>query len=70
MDLTGGEAYKNLRMGKLKLMPGISTSFQSLMKRMLSHSPQDRPTTKDILNDKLFKKQAAYNQLELRPAGT
>ena len=66
----GGEQYSNLRRGKLKLMPGVSTSFQTLLKQMLSHGPQDRPSTKQILSDKLFKKQAAYNQLDLRPTGS
>lgn len=66
----GGEQYTNLRRGKLKLIPGYSTSFQTLLKHMLSHDPADRPSTKQILGDKLFKKQAAYNQLELRPSGS
>ena len=59
----------NIRKGKLKLIPGCSNSFQTLLKQMLSYAPQERPSTKQILNDKLFKKQATYNQLDLRPSG-
>ena len=65
----GGEQYQNVRNGKLKLLPRLSTSFQSMMKRLMSKDPKDRPAPRDVLNDKLFnKKSNAYKALDLRPA--
>ena len=64
----GGESYENVRQGRLKLMPMISTGLQGLLKRMISIKPSDRPSAKQVLSDRQLNKQPKYNQLDLRPA--
>lgn len=38
------------------------------MKRLMSKNPQERPTPRDVLGDKIFaKQQSLYKKLDLRP---
>lgn len=77
MDLpTGGQAYQSLRRGGLSLLPGISTSFANMLRKLMSSDPADRPTPEKVLASPLLAKkvlkevkpQSSFGALNLQPS--
>lgn len=77
MDLpTGGQAYQNLRRGGLSLLPGFSTPYTNMLRKLMSSDPADRPTPEKVLASPLLAKkvqkegkpQGAFGALNLQPS--
>lgn len=72
----GGQAYQSLRRGGLSLLPGISTSFANMLRKLMSSDPADRPTPEKVLASPLLAKkvlkevkpQSSFGALNLQPS--
>ncbi|KAM7274775.1 hypothetical protein ACFE04_016641 [Oxalis oulophora] len=51
-----GSQFRNLRKGKLPLLPGHSVQLQCLLKSMLDTDPALRPSAKEIIENPIFDK--------------
>lgn len=72
----GGQAYQNLRRGGLSLLPGFSTPFANMLRKLMSSDPADRPTPEKVLASPLLAKkgpkegktQSTFGALNLQPS--
>ncbi|KAL2652408.1 hypothetical protein R1flu_020536 [Riccia fluitans] len=53
---SSGTQFQAIRQGKLNLLPVYSSSFQNLLKEMMSPNPEARPTAEDLLKHSIFKR--------------
>lgn len=63
----GGQAYQNLRQGGLSLLPGFSTTFANMLRKLMSANPAERPTPEKVLASPLLVKKL---QKEVKPQST
>ena len=45
----GGAAYQDFRAGRVRLLPGVSTGLQRVMRAMLAPAPEDRPAAAAVV---------------------
>ena len=72
----GGQAYQNLRRGGLSLLPGFSTPYTNMLRKLMSLNPADRPSPEKVLASPLSAKkvqkegkpQSAFGALNLQPS--
>lgn len=66
---SGGQLYQDLRNSRVPLLPSISTSLFNLIKSLLSHRPEDRPSAEKVLALPLLNKKRVTSP-GLQPQGS
>lgn len=63
----GGQAYQDLREGKVPLLVGVSVLFKNAISALVAPNPLDRPTPEKLLALPIFAKKAAAKETDALP---
>jgi len=62
---TGGQAYEDLRRGKVPLLPTATNSFMRILRALLSPKPEDRPSAAELLQMQPLEKRLSSAKMPL-----
>lgn len=70
--VTEGQAWQDLRDGKLRLLPAYTAGFQKMLKALMALNPAERPSAEKVLQSSLLVKKQQhrpqYAGLVLQPS--